>query len=106
MAKYIECGKFGKRKSLLNTSEPALVSGFRNYHFVKEVATNTPFLFAALQVGVKDAADFNRIALGAAACLSTRTQSSAYLTVVIIMFFMTQNPCTPPYKTPVISLSF
>ena len=26
--------------------------------------------------------------------------------VVIIMSFLTQNPCTPPYKTPVISLSF
>ena len=26
--------------------------------------------------------------------------------VVIIMFFLTQNPCTPPYKPSVISLSF
>ena len=25
---------------------------------------------------------------------------------VIIMYVLTQNPCTPPYKTPVISLSF
>ena len=75
-----DCGKFAKRKSSLNASNPALVSGFRNYRIVKEVVTNTPFLFVALQGGVKDMTDFNRIALGAAACLSRRAQSSSYLT--------------------------
>ena len=35
-----------------------------------------------------------------------RQEKQQVKSVVIILHFLTQNPCTPPYKTPVISLSF
>lgn len=74
-----ECKQFAKKKSSINTNDPVLISEFRNIRFVKEVEENTPYLYSALQGGVKDATNFNQIALGAAACMSTRTKSSAFL---------------------------
>ena len=47
---------------------------------MKEVEIKTPFLYSTLQGGVKEDTDFNKIALGASSCLSTRVKSSAYLT--------------------------
>lgn len=46
---------------------------------MKEVEENTPYLYSALKGGVKDATNFNQIALGVATCISTRTKSSAFL---------------------------
>ena len=74
-----ECKQFAKKKSSINTNDPVLVSEFRNIRFVKEVEENTPYLYSALKGGVKDATNFNQIALGAAMCISTRTKSSAFL---------------------------
>ena len=75
-----ECGSYAKQKNSLNTTDPALIAEFRNSTFVKEVEMKTPFLYSALQGGVKEDIDFNKIALGASSCLSTRVKSSAYLT--------------------------
>ena len=75
-----ECRNYAKQRNSLNTTDPALVAEFRNSTFVKEVEIKTPFLYSALQGGVKEETDFNKIALGASSCLSTRVKSSAYLT--------------------------
>ena len=74
-----ECKGFAKKKSSINTNDPVLVSDLRNIRFVKEVEENTPYLYSALQGAVKNATNFNQIALGAATCMSTRTKSSAFL---------------------------
>ena len=73
-----ECRNYAKQRNSLNTTDP--VAEFRNSTFVKEVEIKTPFLYSALQGGVKEDTDFNKIALGASSCLSTRVKSSAYLT--------------------------
>ena len=75
-----ECGKFANSKNSLNTTDPTLIAEFRNSAFVKEVEEKTPVFYSALQGAVKNAVDYNKIALGAASCLSTRVKSSAYLT--------------------------
>lgn len=71
-----ECRNYAKQRNSLNTTDPALVAEFRNSTFVKEVEIKTPFLLG----GDREDTDFNKIALGASSCLSTRVKSSAYLT--------------------------
>ena len=57
-----ECRNYAKQRNSLNTTAPALVAEFRNSTFVKEVEIKTPFLYSALQGGVKEDTDFNKIA--------------------------------------------